>query len=302
MPTLESLRRQLDNAEDLQSIVKTMKAIAAVSIRQYEKAVESLKNYNNAVELSFQILFRKQKRLIKRLGAENREKIGAVIFGSEMGMCGQFNEDIATFALGRLEKIDASRENRSIVAIGNQVASIISNEGQTVTNKLAPPNSADMISRSVLDVLTLIEKWRIENGYEHIVLFYNEKESGSSYQPKMMRLIPLDKNYLNRITSEKWPTNNIPQYRLPWGKMLAATVRQYLFVSLFRAFAESLAGENASRLAAMQAAEKNIGERLDELNQQYNHQRQDSITSELLDIVSGYEALESEETSEDENN
>ena len=71
-------------------------------------------------------------------------------------------------------------------------------------------------------------------------------------------------------------------------------VRQYLFVSLFQACAESLASENASRIAAMQAAEKNIEERLEELQGQYNHLRQTAITEELLDVVTGFEALASQ--------
>jgi F-type H+-transporting ATPase subunit gamma len=71
----------------------------------------------------------------------------------------------------------------------------------------------------------------------------------------------------------------------------AILVREYLFISLYHAFAESLASENASRLSSMQAAQKNIAERLSDLNAEYRRQRQSSITAELLDIVSGFEAL-----------
>jgi F-type H+-transporting ATPase subunit gamma len=74
-------------------------------------------------------------------------------------------------------------------------------------------------------------------------------------------------------------------------QLFSALIRQYLFVSLFRACAESLASENASRLAAMQGAERNIEERLEELQTQFHQQRQMTITEELLDIVAGFEAL-----------
>ena len=74
-------------------------------------------------------------------------------------------------------------------------------------------------------------------------------------------------------------------------RLASALFRQYFFVSLYRACAESLASENASRLASMQIAEKNIAERLGELQAEFNHQRQSGITEELLDIVSGFEAL-----------
>ena len=78
---------------------------------------------------------------------------------------------------------------------------------------------------------------------------------------------------------------------MPRKDLLSALVRQYIFVTLFRACAESLASEHAARLAAMQRASKNIDEHLQLLNQGYQQQRQNSITEELLDVVSGYEAL-----------
>jgi F-type H+-transporting ATPase subunit gamma len=82
-----------------------------------------------------------------------------------------------------------------------------------------------------------------------------------------------------------------PAFASDWDALFSAVVRQHLFVTLHRAVAESLAAENASRLAAMHAAERNIDERLDALRGQFHLQRQTAITTELLDIVSGYEAL-----------
>jgi F-type H+-transporting ATPase subunit gamma len=79
------------------------------------------------------------------------------------------------------------------------------------------------------------------------------------------------------------------------GELFSTLIREYLFVSLFRSMAESLASENAARLASMQGAEKNIEERLDELYTAFHQQRQMAITEELLDIVSGFLALESVE-------
>jgi F-type H+-transporting ATPase subunit gamma len=75
------------------------------------------------------------------------------------------------------------------------------------------------------------------------------------------------------------------------AQLLSALVRQFLFVTLYRTLAESLAAENASRLAAMQVAERNISERLEELRTAYHQQRQSLITEELMDVISGFEAL-----------
>ncbi len=83
----------------------------------------------------------------------------------------------------------------------------------------------------------------------------------------------------------------LPMFTMDRKQLFSALIRQYLFVSLFRAFAESMASENASRLSSMRGAEKNIGDQLAELNAQFHQQRQMSINEELLDIMSGFEAL-----------
>ena len=83
------------------------------------------------------------------------------------------------------------------------------------------------------------------------------------------------------------------------NQLFSSLVRHYLFFSLYRAFVESLASENASRLLSMQVAEKNIEEQLDELNVQFHRQRQAAITSELLDVVTGFEAITSQSTEYD---
>jgi F-type H+-transporting ATPase subunit gamma len=103
-------------------------------------------------------------------------------------------------------------------------------------------------------------------------------------------LLPLDAHWEHRLAHLSWPTKSLPEVIGPKKETLSALVREYLFVSLFKACAESLASENASRLAAMQRAEKNIDEMVEALNQKFRRQRQTSIDEELFDVLSGYEA------------
>jgi F-type H+-transporting ATPase subunit gamma len=95
------------------------------------------------------------------------------------------------------------------------------------------------------------------------------------------------------METKTWPSHILPTFTMDRRRLLRALIRQHLFVLSFRAFAESLASENAARLTAMQSAEQNIDDRLLLLNQEYHGLRQNSITSELLDIVSGFEVLTS---------
>ena len=89
----------------------------------------------------------------------------------------------------------------------------------------------------------------------------------------------------------RWPTANVPEVMGTGTTTLRALIREYLFISLFRACAESLASENASRLAAMERADKNISDLLEELHGNFHQLRQSSIDEELFDVISGFEAL-----------
>jgi F-type H+-transporting ATPase subunit gamma len=143
----------------------------------------------------------------------------------------------------------------------------------------------------VQDITVLLESWRFKRQIEHMYLFFNRYVSGATYRPMTVRLLPVDRKWLKNLEMKKWPSKTLPMFTMDWEALFRSLIREYLFVSLYRAFAESLASENASRLAAMQSAEKNIEERLEELFLQYHRQRQMTITEELLDIVAGFEAL-----------
>ena len=114
---------------------------------------------------------------------------------------------------------------------------------------------------------------------------------GAVYTPVSQRLLPLDESWRSRLAELPWPTGNLPEIIGDGTATLRALIREYLFVSLFRACAESLASENASRLAAMQRADKNIDELLEDLNGTFHRLRQSGIDEELFDVVSGFEAL-----------
>ncbi|MGA9534819.1 MAG: F0F1 ATP synthase subunit gamma [Desulfobacterales bacterium] len=128
-----------------------------------------------------------------------------------------------------------------------------------------------------------------------LYLFYNRPTSGPVYAPVSQRLLPLDESWRRRLAELPWPTGNLCEVMGGGTAALRALIREYLFVSLFRACAESLASENASRLAAMQRADKNIDELLEELNRTFHRLRQSSIDEELFDVISGFEALTAEE-------
>ena len=111
------------------------------------------------------------------------------------------------------------------------------------------------------------------------------------YRPRCIRLLSVDSEWIRGLKAKLWKSRTLPIYTMNTERLYQSLIREYLFVSLFRAFAESLASENAARLASMQVAERNIEDRLRELSSEFRQSRQAAVTSELLDIVSAFEAL-----------
>ena len=289
MQTLEALRRKIKSAQDLMGVVRTMKALAAASIRQYERAVESLDHYNRTVLLGLQVALRNRPERLSR--KSEYPALGAVVFGSDQGMCGQLNDQIVAHALAEMEKFGPRRNERTVLVVGERAAGRLEDFGQSVEEVFAVPASIAGITPSVQQTLVHLQDWNAKRGIERIVLFYSEQLSGASYRPTTMHLLPLDSEWLARLQAEPWPTKVLPWLTMDWDELFSALVREYLFVSLYRAYAESLASENASRLASMQGAERNVEDHLRGLRAQFHHQRQAGITAELLDITSGFEAL-----------
>jgi F-type H+-transporting ATPase subunit gamma len=290
MEELERLKRKIKNARDLQSVVKIMKTISASNIREYEQAVESLGEYNKTIEMGFHIVMRnKPKALLYVKPVEKKKRLGAVIFGSDQGLCGSFNEQIAGYAIEKMNEIE--NQERIALAVGERVVSRLEEAGQPTEAHFSFYGDHLGITQVMLDVLVKIEEWRSERRIDQIVLFYNRSVSGAAYVPHIVQLFPLDLEWLNSLAEKKWPSRTLPTFSMDLDQLFSSLVRQYLFFTLYRAFVESLASENASRLLSMQAAEKNIEEHLNDLNVQFHRQRQAAITSELLDVVTGFEAL-----------
>jgi F-type H+-transporting ATPase subunit gamma len=292
--TTASLRRKINGAGDLQSVVRTMKALAASSIGQYENSVRALGDYYHTVELGLGVCFRGAGSAL--MTGETRQTdagaIGAVVFGSDQGLVGQFNDVVADYAVNALAAMPGTPR---VWAVGERVHARLRDAGLPMMGLFTVPNSVKAITPLVGWILVESEALRGRDEVAELHLFYNRPKTGAVYVPVSQRLLPLDDNWGRKLVELPWPTDNLPEVVGGGTATLLALIREYLFVSLFRACAESLASENASRLAAMQRAEKNIDELLENLNGTFHRLRQSGIDEELFDVISGFEALSVEE-------
>jgi len=287
--TAVSLRRKIASAGDLESVVRTMKAMAASSIGQYENAVCALDDYYRTVQLGLAACFRNSPSVVAPARASRAESgaTGVVVFGSDQGLVGQFNELMAEFVVQKLEQLPGKK---MLWAIGERMQSRFAETDLLVRENMALPNSIRAITPLVGRILVEMESQRDKGAITQVYVFHNRPKSGAIYTPVSQRLLPLDEQWQHDLTAIRWPSNNLPEVMNGAEQTLLALVREYLFVSLFRACAESLASENASRLAAMQRAEKNIDALLEDLNHAFQRLRQSGIDEELFDVVAGFEA------------
>ena len=215
--------------------------------------------------------------------------IGAVVFGSDQGLVGQFNDIITDYAVKELAALPGKAQ---VWAVGERVYSRLADAGLQLIGLFTVPNSVKAITPLIGQILVENEKLRSRDEDAELHLFYNRHKSRATYEPVSQRLLPLDETWQRDLAKLPWPTKNLlPEVIGDSTETLRALIREYLFVSLFRACAESLASENASRLAAMQRADKNIDELLDDLRGSFYRVRQSGIDEELFEVVSGFEAL-----------
>lgn len=287
--TQESLRHTIEGASELESVVRTMKALAASSIVQYERAVLSLDEYYRTVALGLHACFAvpgvagKGESLSDHHASS--QVTGAVVFGSDQGLVGQFNEVLADFVV---ESLGGMPGNKLLWVVGERLQGRLNDAALPITASLAVPNSIFAITPLVGRILIEVEAARERGAVDKVYLFHIKP--GVVQEPVMQRLLPLDDVWRREQSMLSWPGRNLPEV-MGKGATLQALMSEYLFISLYRACAESLASENASRLAAMRRAEKNIEELLIDLNQDFNRLRQTAIDEELFDVIAGYELL-----------
>jgi len=281
--TTEQMRLKIERTKDMGSVVHTMKALAASKIGQYEESVKALEEYYRTLALGLSVCLKGySKEAFPRYIPRMQHLAGAIVFGSDQSLVGQFNDVLSSYLMRTFQDFSGKL---SIWVIGERMHSRLIEVDLPVVKLYSVPSAVKAIT-------PLIGRILIDSQMSPLYVFHNRPLKGATYEQTHQRLLPLDESWIREMTRPSWITDQLPEVMGNHTQTLRALVREYLFVSLFKACAESLAAENASRLAAMQRAEKNIDEMLGELQHSYHQLRQNSIDEELFDIISGFEALQ----------
>ncbi|MEL6150530.1 MAG: F0F1 ATP synthase subunit gamma [Chloroflexota bacterium] len=286
--TLSVLRKQIETASDLYSVVTTMKVLASVNIRHCSHAVDALSLYLKTIEMGLQIALANRPDLQIVTTPESQNAI-VILIGADKGLVGQFNERIVEYMSAQLGH---PRDVKYIIyAVGARLAPALHNYGYMAETVRSIPGSISRITPAARDIVLSIDSWRQQHRVDRLMIFFNQSIGRATYTPQRINLLPLDPTWLNDLRQRHWDSASRPITRISISELFGQLTQQYLFATIYGSLAHSLASENASRLRIMENAEKNIEQRLYNLKHRYHTRRQDTITEELFDVISGFELL-----------
>ena len=280
--TLERLTRRTDTMQSIRGIVRTMKTMSAINAAPYERAADAIDAWRDTVLDGLHAFLNVTGPLVQDSPSETRSIL--VVMGSDHGLCGNYNEVIATEALRHVFPDQKVR----ILCVGAQMEDALLGEAIVPEVTLLPPANVDGLNRLADELVTRLDAMREDH---RVTLIYTKRTAHGRQAPIAQPLLPMDGEMLADLASRPWVSRSLPQFSLPKPVLLAALVRNLLFATLQRAAAEALMTENAARLARMQQAEQSVDERLEDLHSETRSVRQSEITTELLDVIVGFEAL-----------
>ncbi len=288
---VQSLKKKISKIEILSDVVKMMKNLSSAKIIPAQKAVESMDDYDQEVRLGFEACIRYSDEVYARLANASFQpaNTGVIIFGSDRGMVGQFNEIISEYACNEIKKYPGEKV---IWAIGEKVNENLIAAYPDLISSISLPHSVEGITDFVDRLVTGFEKEREKRPIENLYVVYNKLVSESGYEPISEQVLPLNFEWLNHRNKKSWSTRRVPDVIGGVFNTFVHLLQEYIFVTFYKICAESMASENASRLAMMEEAEQNIHKLLDSLKKSYFQERQKIIDEELFDIIAGFEAKE----------
>lgn len=289
--SVEILRRKIKTTQDLRDIVSNMKMLSSVSISQYERADKALDKYLRNLRDAFHVLILNNALPQTEIKSDKQPRVLFLLIGSDNGMVGSFNREIMEKTLDNLHEKQLNPQDVLFVTVGKRINALAENGHLRLYKSYAVSNSVKtvaLLSENI--ILNMDEVIRKKHINEVWVVSHHCKER-REVKTECKRIFPFDMKKLQKLRCKRWDTNNIPMLGVKAEKMFAELINEALMITLSKEINASLVAEHYTRMINMQNAEKNIDENLEKLNLEYQQQRQEDITDELIDVISGAEAM-----------
>lgn len=292
MPSLKDLKNRIASVKATQKITKAMQMVAAAKLRRAQEAAEAARPYSQRMAAVMSNIAEAvgsgddAPRLMTGTGKTDTHLL--VVCTAERGMCGGFNSQIARFARDHVRRLLADGKTVKILCVGKKGYDILRREYSSQI--IERVDFRDVKQMSFTQAETVAEKVMglfDQGGFDVCTLFYSEFKSVISQVPTAQQLIPASAGTTDADAS----ASAIYDYEPSAEEILEDLLPRSIKVQIFRALLENVAGEMGAKMSAMDNATRNAGEMIDKLSMSYNRQRQAQITKELIEIISGAEAL-----------
>jgi F-type H+-transporting ATPase subunit gamma len=293
MASLKDLRNRIASVKATQKITKAMQMVAAAKLRRAQEAAEAARPYSQRMAAVLanitQAVGTGSDAPALMIGTGKDDVHLLVVCTAERGLCGGFNSQIARFARDHVRKLLADGRQVKIICVGKKGFDILRREyGNLIIDRIdlrdvktLALGNADAIARKVIQLF-------VEGKFDVATLFYSQFKSVISQVPTARQLIPAG----SIAADGKGDLGGAAyEYEPEPGEILADLIPRNIAVQVFRALLENAAGEMGAKMTAMDNATRNAGDMINKLSITYNRQRQAQITKELIEIISGAEAL-----------
>lgn len=287
MATLKEIRIRIATTKNMQKITKAMKMVAAAKLRKAQEKIIATRPYANKLnELFHHVISVADEKGNPLLTGREVNKILVVVMTSDRGLCGSFNANITKFASKYINELD---KEAKIITIGKKAGDFFGKRNFNILKKYNGFFAHLNIEDSIKLVNYIVEGYN-NNEYDKVVLIYNEFKSVAKQEIICQQFLPLQ----TEVEKEAKKTGNQVDYIYEPSSLeiLNNLIPKQLNIQFWKSLLESNASEHGARMTAMEIATNNASDLLKYLGLQYNRARQDSITTELLEIVAGAEALQ----------
>lgn len=289
--SVEALQKRIKTTQELREIVNNMKTLSSVSIWQYEQANKALDKYRRNLRNAFHALLLNNgvPKTTQKVGESGRHLY--ILIGTDNGMVGKFNKEIIDKVRADMRAKKIARKDVLFFVIGQRLTSLVEQAGFAVYGSIGISNSVKIVNSLAEKILLTMDKATRKERVDHVSVCYHRRQGNSTVVLENRQIIPYDKTMWKNLRKKQWETNNFPLVASDKMRLFTALINEALMITMVRFLNDSLASEHFTRMTNMQEAEKNIDENLELMNLQYQQKRQENITDELIDVISGADAM-----------
>ncbi|WP_417679304.1 F0F1 ATP synthase subunit gamma [Roseibium sp.] len=295
MPSLKDLRNRIASVKATQKITKAMQMVAAAKLRRAQEAAEAARPYAERMEqvlANLAVAFEGRDDAPKLMSGTGSDQVHLLVVATaERGLCGGFNTNIAKLAREKARSLIAQGKTVKIICVGKKGYDALKRDLGSHVIKTVDLRSVKNVGFSnANDIGTDILSMFADGEFDICTLFYSKFKSVIAQEPTAQQLIPAHIEAAEGA-SEQGGAAAVYEYEPDEAEILEDLLPRNISVQVFRALLENAASEQGARMSAMDNATRNAGEMIDKLTISYNRQRQAQITTELIEIISGAEAL-----------